>query len=100
MDGSTRGRDNCDDGLVRWLVTLEGNRLDIERLLQQPSKQLTATEEPRNLVFEVIDDDHDMATDDAREAGKALIEAAVRHLNGFARLRFGFCLGFPPLCSS
>lgn len=74
---------------MRWLVTLEGNRLDAERLLQQSAEQLTATDEPRQLVLEVIDGEHDLATDDARQAGRALIEAAVRHLNGFAKLRWG-----------
>jgi len=71
------------------MVTLEGNRLDIERLLEQSSERLTATGLSREVVLEVIDGDNDVAIGNERHAGRALIEVAVRHLNGFGKLRWG-----------
>jgi hypothetical protein len=79
----------CDDESVRWLVTLEGNRRDVERLLAESSERLSATEESLELALEITDTAHDVATDESRQAGRTLIDAAVRHLNGFGKLRWG-----------
>ncbi len=78
---------------MRWVVTLEGNRLDVERLLAESSDRLSGTEEPREVVLEVTDAEHDEATDESREAGRLLIDSAVRHLNGFGKLRWGRAYG-------
>ena len=74
---------------VRWVVTLEGNRPDVERLLAEPSEGLSAAGDPRQVRLELEDPEHDVATDEARQAGKVAIEAAVRHLNGFGKVRWG-----------
>lgn len=74
---------------MQWLVTLEGNRRDVERLLAESSKRLWATEESRELLLEITDAEHDAATDESRQAGRTLVDAAVRHLNGFGKLRWG-----------
>ena len=78
---------------MRWLVTLEGNWPDVERLLAESSDRLSATEEPREVVLEITDVEHDLATDESRQAGRMLIDAAVRHLNGFGKLRWGRAYG-------
>ena len=74
---------------MRWLVTLEGNRPDVERLLAESSERLSATDETREVVLEIADAEHDVVTDESRQAGRTLIDAAVRHLNGFGKLRWG-----------
>jgi hypothetical protein len=74
---------------VRWLVTLEGNRSDVERLLAESSDRLSATEAPGEVILEITDAEHDVASDESRQAGRMLIDAAVRHLNGFGKLRWG-----------
>jgi hypothetical protein len=74
---------------VRWVVTLEGNRRDIEFLLGESFGRLTASDDPREVLLELDDPDHDVATDEARQAGKVAIDAAVRRLNGFGKLRWG-----------
>lgn len=78
---------------MRWLVTLDGSRLDIERLLAESSDRLSATEEPREVVLEIRDPDHGEATDESRQAGRTLIDAAVRHLNGYGKLRWDRAFG-------
>lgn len=78
---------------MRWLVNLEGSREDIERLLAEPPQGLCATEDPRAALLEIVDPDHENNTDEARAVGKTLIDAGVRHLNGFGKLRWGRSFG-------
>lgn len=70
------------------MVTLEGNRPDIELLLGESGERLSASD-PRRVRLAFEDPDHDLATDEARQAGKVAIDAAVRRLNGFGKLRWG-----------
>ena len=49
---------------MRWIVTLEGNRSDVERLLAEPSS-LSAGDSPCQVVLDLEDPEHNMATDDA-----------------------------------
>jgi hypothetical protein len=79
----------CHDKCVRWLVTLEGNPPDVERLLGESWNRLSVGETPDEVVLEIRDAEHDVATDESRQAVRALIEAAVRHLNGLGKLRWG-----------
>lgn len=79
----------CDDGRMRWIVNLEGNRRDIERLLTQPVDGLAATSEAHMATLEILDPDHADKSDEALAAGRTLIDAALRHLNGFGKLRWG-----------
>lgn len=72
---------------MRWIVTLEGNTRDIARLLAE-SPRLSAGGSDREAVLE-FDDGREEATDESRQAIRAQIEAAVRHFNGFGRLRWG-----------
>ncbi len=76
--------------MVRWLVTLKGTRQDVERILAGSPAGPSACSEDRELILvEVLDSEHDLATDESRQAGRTLIDAAVRHLNGFGRLQWG-----------
>jgi hypothetical protein len=70
-------------------VTLEGSRQDVEFLLTESFEGLTATEDPREVILEITDTEHGLLTDEARQAGRTQIDAAVRHLNGFGKLRWG-----------
>jgi hypothetical protein len=78
---------------MRWLVNLEGNREDIERLLAEPPEGLFAPAAPHVASLEIVDPDHENGNDEARAAGKILIDAAVRHLNGYCKLRWGRSFG-------
>jgi hypothetical protein len=73
---------------VRWVITLEANRGDVARLLAEAAHSLSATADPRQLELELEDPEHEAATDDARQAGRFIIEAAIRRLNGFGKLRW------------
>ncbi len=74
---------------MRWVVTLQANAADIERLLAQASDRLSGTESSREVVLEFEDAAGDVATDESRQSARTMIEAAVRHLNGFGKLRWG-----------
>ena len=87
--GKPRPHHACDYGRVRWFVTFEGNRPDVERLLAESSERLTATDVPREIALEITDIRYDVSTDQSREAGRSLTDAALRHLNGFGKLRWG-----------
>ena len=58
-------------------------------MLAEASEGLTAIEDPREILLEITDNEHDLLTDEERQAGRTLIDAAVRHLNGFGKLRWG-----------
>lgn len=45
---------------VRWVVTLEGNRRDIEFLLGESSEQLSASIDLREVLLELDDPDHEV----------------------------------------
>lgn len=74
---------------MRWIVTLEAKAADVERLLVQASDRLSAAESPREVILAFEDAEGDVATDESRQAARTVIEAAVRHLNGFGKLRWG-----------
>lgn len=76
-------------GAVRWVITLEASRGDVERLVAQAAVSLSATGNPREVELEFEDHEHEVATDEARQAGRLIVEAAIRHLNGFGKLRWG-----------
>lgn len=78
---------------MRWIVNLTGSREDIERLLAEPLEGLSATDDPRLVRLEVVDPRHPNNSDEARSEGRAMLDAAVRRLNGFGRLRWGRSFG-------
>src|SRR5690348_7264310 len=78
---------------MRWLVRLEGSRLDVERLLAQPLQDLVATEDPTIAQLEVVDPDHSEYGDEAGGVARAVIQTKVRHINGFGNLRWGRSFG-------
>jgi len=79
----------CDDGRMRWLVDVEGDRRDIEQLLAQRVEGVIGAAEAHMVLLEVVDPDHADYSDDALAAGRSLIDSALRRLNGFGRLRWG-----------
>ncbi len=75
---------------MRWLVTLSGSKRDIGRLAAESLPCLSAAADaPRELLLELRDPEGDATDEEARHAAKAAIDASVRHVNGFARLRWG-----------
>lgn len=75
---------------VHWLVSLTGNKRDVERLAGESLPGLsTDSNAPRQLLLELHDPEGDATGDDAPRAAKAVIDASVRHINGFGRLRWG-----------
>jgi hypothetical protein len=76
-------------GAVRWVVTLSGNRPDMERLAAEFPNLSSVPDSPRELSFELDDPEGDATGDDAGHAAKAVIDATVRQINGFGRLRWG-----------
>ena len=79
----------CDNGPVQWRITIQGSRRDIERLHGQPFEQLSGTNNPSEALLAITDGRDDLPTDESRQAAKTLIDATVRHLNGFGALRWG-----------
>lgn len=73
--------------LVRWTVSIEGNRPDIERLVTA-YPDMVAGDEPRVAVLS-FEDDSDVPTDETRSAIRVEIETALRHINGAGKLRWG-----------
>lgn len=78
---------------MRWIVTLAGSREDIKRLMSDSPAGLSVTDDPRLVRLEIVDPRHPNNGDEARSEGRALIDAAVRHLNGYGRLRWGRTFG-------
>jgi hypothetical protein len=80
----------CDDQLVRWLVTLSASKRDVERLTEESLADLTAdATDPEHLLLELHDPEGDATGDEVPRRAKAVIDALVRHINGFGRLRWG-----------
>jgi hypothetical protein len=76
--------------LVRWLVTFSGGARDVELLKAEPLEGLSADErDPGQLVLELHDPEGDATEAEAPQAAKAVIDAVVRNINGFGRLRWG-----------
>jgi len=48
----------CDDGRMRWLVDVEGDRRDIEQLLAQRVEGVIGAAEAHMVLLEVVDPDH------------------------------------------
>jgi hypothetical protein len=75
---------------VRWIVTLAGRHRDIERLAAESLVGLSVVASvPSELILEMNDPEGDATADEAPHAAKAVIDAAVRHINGFGKLRWG-----------
>jgi hypothetical protein len=75
---------------MKWIVTLSGNRLDIERLLTESIDVLRP--DPGNasqLYVEFEDPEGGAVGEDATRAAEAEINAFVTRLNGIGRLRWG-----------
>lgn len=72
---------------MRWIVTIEGNRPDIERLIDARSR-IAAGDDPREAVI-TFEDAHDVATDTTREAIRREIETALLHINAASKVRWG-----------
>lgn len=71
---------------MRWIVTLSGSKQDTERLAAEIPELSRVEDAPRELLLELDDPEGD----DAPHAAKAAIDASVRRINGFARLRWGW----------
>jgi hypothetical protein len=75
---------------VRWLVTLSASKRDVERLAAESLAGVSAdTTDPRQLLLELHDPEGGATDDEAPHAAKAVIDAFVRDINGFGRLRWG-----------
>ena len=72
---------------VRWIVTIEGNRRDIERLVAAYPR-IAASNDGREAVI-TFEDSHDEATDATRDTIRREIETALRHINASGKLRWG-----------
>jgi hypothetical protein len=74
---------------VHWFVTLTGGQQDVDRLLAASPGGLTAGSDPHEVLLEIVDPDHGDKSEEAFQAARALIDAQLRHLNGFGKLRWG-----------
>lgn len=78
---------------MRWVVTLYGTRQDAERLIHELPELSAVEDSPseyyRDLHLELDDPEGDAPEEDAMHVGRAVIEAHVRRINGFGRLRWG-----------
>lgn len=79
-----------DHPRVRWLVTLSGGKQDVERLATASLPKVSAVEDaPLELLLELDHPEEGATGDDAAHAASAVIDEAVRGINGFGRLRWG-----------
>jgi hypothetical protein len=74
---------------VRWIVTLSGNPPDVERLAAGFADLSAAEGSPRELRLEFDNPEGETPQEDTANVARAVIEAQVRRINGFARLRWG-----------
>lgn len=74
---------------MRWVVTLSGSRRDAERLASEFDDLSPVPDAPRELLLELNDPEGDATGDNAPHAAKAVIDAFVRRINGFGKLRWG-----------
>ncbi|MDW5592964.1 hypothetical protein VSS74_01355 [Conexibacter stalactiti] len=75
---------------MRWTATLRARKQDVERLLAEAVPDLSvAGEDDSHLVFAFSDPPDDGSFESESHAAKAVIDAFVRHINGFGRLRWG-----------
>lgn len=75
---------------MRWLAILSGSRQDVDRLYAESLEGLSADEStPDQLILEVLNPEADAVGEEAPHAAKAVIDASVRHINGFGKLRWG-----------
>lgn len=75
---------------MRWTATLRARREDVERLLAESVPDLSAADgDDSHLVFTFSDPPDDGSFESESHAAKAVIDAFVRHVNGFGRLRWG-----------
>jgi hypothetical protein len=72
---------------VRWIVTVEGSRQDIGRLVAAYPR-IAAGDDAREVVV-AFEDAHDEATDETCQTIRREIETALRHVNASAKLRWG-----------
>jgi hypothetical protein len=74
---------------VRWVVTLFGDQQDVQRLAETFSEISEVEGEIYDVQLTLDDPEGDVAEGDASGVGRAVIEAHVRRINGFGRLRWG-----------
>ena len=69
---------------------LAASRRDVERLITESLDGLSAAEDtPERMVLELDDPEGSAVGDDAPHAAKAVIDATLRRINGFGKLRWG-----------
>ncbi len=81
-------------GRVRWIVTPNGTKKDAERLVEHfPELSIVQEDSPSEYhgdLHLVLDDPEGDAPEEfAVNVGRTVIDAHVRHINGFGRLRWG-----------
>jgi hypothetical protein len=74
---------------VRWIVTLRAIREDAERLAALFPELSTIEDSPRELRLEVDSPEGDAPEKEVLNFGRAVIQARVRGITGFGRLRWG-----------
>jgi len=78
---------------VRWIVTLSASREDAERLVSEFSElsevEKSTNEYIRDLHLELDDPEGDAPEEHAPSIARAVIDAHVRRINGFGKLRWG-----------
>lgn len=74
---------------MRWIVTLSATATDAERLAAEFTDLVAVEDSPRLLRMEVDDPEGDAPAEAAPHVARAVIEANIRRINGFARLRWG-----------
>jgi hypothetical protein len=73
---------------MRWIVTLKGSSRVVDWLVAEFPELSPVEGERGQLRLEFDDPEGDATGDEAPHAGKAVIDAYVRRLNGFGRLRW------------
>lgn len=80
-------------GAVRWVVTLYGTKQDVERLVGEfpelSAVEVSPSEYHRDVQLELDDPEGDAPEGTALNVARGVIEARVRRINGFGRLRWG-----------
>ena len=76
---------------MRWIVTLRGSWRVVDWLIAEFPELSRVEGERGQLCVEFDTPEGDATEDEAPHAGKAVIDAYLRGLNGFGRLRWSTC---------
>jgi hypothetical protein len=74
---------------VRWVVTLSASRQDTQRLAAELPELSPVQDASCELLLELDNPEGEATGDDAPHTAKAVIDASVRRINGFGKLRWG-----------